>query len=64
MKNHPKITLQYPDKQLTTAFLIAKEPSLCNHSACHGSGSLPNHEPNKENCYSERHNRRPKYSLM
>ena len=31
MKNHPKITRQYPDKQLTTAFLIAKEPSLCNH---------------------------------
>ncbi|MBS7372544.1 MAG: hypothetical protein KIG57_00475 [Muribaculaceae bacterium] len=30
MKNHPKITRQYTDKQLTTPFLIAKEPSLCN----------------------------------
>ena len=33
-------------------------------SACHVSGSLPNHEPNKENCYSERHNRRPMQSLV
>ena len=28
-----------------------------------GSGSLPNHEPNKENCYSEMHNRKPKLPL-